>query len=201
VETQFARHGIAVLSKADFLNVMMNRPMQAPLFAINMSAKEVENSFAIVVRAEIIIGVVPAGQSVGPVQGTIWTSDGHYVVKKAVFSDLLDYLQRHLDAFFAAYREAHIGPREHVEKGDWAQMAGKPIEALEAYDRALEMDADCWEAMANKAMALRGLGHFDDALSLLNRALEIRPDNIVVTMKRQALLQRMAEGGDPADEV
>ena len=55
--------------------------------------------------------------------------------------------------------------------------AGRPKEALEMYDRALEILPGHSSLLGNKAVALRHLGMYKEALSWVGRAIEANPSD------------------------
>ena len=63
------------------------------------------------------------------------------------------------------------------DKGVIFDKLGRHDEALEAYDKALEIDPNDVVAWSNKGNALGSLGRTDEALKAFDKALEINPDN------------------------
>ena len=185
------RNRIKVLSQAEYISHVMNEHDSIPLLVASVSIKEVDSSYSLALSLQVVARVAVPDSEAPPVQGAVWQTHGHYVVKQVVYSGLTDYLHTHLEKFLADYRKAHVQPLQLVEEGDWAHGGGRSIEALELYDRALAADASCWQAMANKAMVLGTLGRYEEAISLFDRALAINPRAVVVAMKREALLDRM----------
>ena len=52
---------------------------------------------------------------------------------------------------------------------------GKPEEAIDCYDKALDLDPGLAQAWNNKGLALRELGKSEEAITCYNKALEINP--------------------------
>lgn len=65
--------------------------------------------------------------------------------------------------------------RELMDKGYSLTALGRFDEALEAYDRAIELQPDYAWAWARKGRTMRLLERYDDALNCYNQALEIQP--------------------------
>ena len=53
---------------------------------------------------------------------------------------------------------------------------GKLDEAIEAYDRALSLKPDYFEAYNNKANALKDQGKLEEAISSYKKAISLKPD-------------------------
>ena len=57
---------------------------------------------------------------------------------------------------------------------------GRYEEAIECYNKALEIDPDYGDAWNNKGIVLDDLGRYEEAIECYNKALEIDPDNAYV---------------------
>ncbi len=68
---------------------------------------------------------------------------------------------------------------------------GQPDAALEAYDRALELDARDLNALYNRAAAFHLLGREEECLATLDRVLEIAPDFAPARASRENTLRRL----------
>ena len=55
---------------------------------------------------------------------------------------------------------------------------GKYQEAIEYYDKAIEIDANFIDAQISKGWALDGLGKYKEAIEYYDKALDIDPINI-----------------------
>jgi len=62
-------------------------------------------------------------------------------------------------------------------------------QALELYDKTIELDLNDYDAYFNKGLALEELGKYDLALESYNKALELEPDNLEVKAQIQAILE------------
>ena len=68
----------------------------------------------------------------------------------------------------------------HSNLGNALKDQGKLHEAVTAYRRAIELNADHADAHSNLGVALKELGRFDEAIAALSRAVEIKPDHAEV---------------------
>ena len=81
---------------------------------------------------------------------------------------------------------------------------GRHEDALEAFDRALEINPEDASALSRKGLALVYLGRYEDALEALNKALEINPqDENTLQNKGIVLLdlERYDEALDAAEKA
>jgi len=76
---------------------------------------------------------------------------------------------------------AVIGKKEELTGIDWTQkgnsleILGKPREAIECHDKALEINPTLFGVWNNKGIALVSLGKLQEALGCYNQALDINP--------------------------
>ncbi len=76
-----------------------------------------------------------------------------------------------------------VRPPEQKELVDWEwaikgfslDSLGRFEEAIDCYDKALEIDPKCAIAWNNKGRTLESLGHFDESIKCYSKALEINP--------------------------
>jgi tetratricopeptide (TPR) repeat protein len=66
-----------------------------------------------------------------------------------------------------------------TNKGNILRKIGSCEEALTCYNKALEIDPKCVNALGNKGTALLELGHYDDAVYYINEARDINPNSIL----------------------
>lgn len=78
-------------------------------------------------------------------------------------------------------------PEPWLAKGRVLLEHDRPNEALECFDKTISFEPDSVEAWANKARAQAILGNRVDAVSALERASKIDPDDPVVRAAREAL--------------
>ncbi|MEB3340484.1 tetratricopeptide repeat protein [Okeania sp.] len=64
-----------------------------------------------------------------------------------------------------------------IEEGRLNSNIGKYLEAISAYDKALEFKPENDQAWYNKGIALKNLGRHEQAISAYDKALEIKPDD------------------------
>ncbi len=75
-------------------------------------------------------------------------------------------------------------------------LRGRTQEAVDAFDRALELNPDNWEAMTHRGLALERVGRLDDALAAHERAIELDPAdpraylNYATTLQAAGRLER-----------
>jgi tetratricopeptide (TPR) repeat protein len=107
----------------------------------------------------------------------------------------------------AARRFAQANPR-HAGVfgllGRLAATAGRPQDALTAYDRALALAADHPPTVSNRAQALRALGRSAEALEAYDQALALKPDYAVAWCNRAetlCALDRPEEAVSSADRA
>ena len=65
--------------------------------------------------------------------------------------------------------------KEWIEKGYVLNDQGKYLEAIECFNKALEIDPEYAEAWNNKGISLRKLGRYEEAIECYDKALEINP--------------------------
>jgi tetratricopeptide (TPR) repeat protein len=61
-------------------------------------------------------------------------------------------------------------------------------EALEAYDKAIELDPNYVQAYNNKGAALVGLGRYREALEAYDKAIELDPNNVQAYVNKGKVL-------------
>src|SRR6478609_8228362 len=66
--------------------------------------------------------------------------------------------------------------KAEINKGITLAILGKYNEAIECFDKALEIKPDYFEARYLKGKALADLGKYDKAIECYDKALEIKPD-------------------------
>ena len=62
------------------------------------------------------------------------------------------------------------------DKGTALYYQGKYADALQAYEKAIDLDSNMAEAWNGKDAALNSLGRYDEALQACNKAIELKPD-------------------------
>jgi tetratricopeptide (TPR) repeat protein len=83
--------------------------------------------------------------------------------------------------------------RELMDKGYSLTELGRLEEALEAYDRAIELQSDYSWAWARKGRTLRLLARYEEALKCYNKALEIQPRYAFAWNGKGIVLERMGK--------
>jgi Flp pilus assembly protein TadD len=70
-------------------------------------------------------------------------------------------------------------------------VLGRPAEALNAYNKAVELKPDLAAAWRDRGAALSALGRYDEAVSSLEKALQLQPnDEYAVNLYMKAQLKR-----------
>ena len=77
-------------------------------------------------------------------------------------------------------------------KGLSLDMLGKPEEAIECYDKAIEMDPADPGAWYNKGNALDDLGKYEEAIKCFDKAIEIDPKNILSWFRKGVAFHSIA---------
>jgi tetratricopeptide (TPR) repeat protein len=83
-------------------------------------------------------------------------------------------------------------PEEWHNKGSYLVRLGRPEEAIECYDKALELkpyDANVWN---NKGMALRYLRRYEEAIACYDKALEIDPNHASASNNKRLTLSDLS---------
>jgi tetratricopeptide (TPR) repeat protein len=86
--------------------------------------------------------------------------------------------------------------RAWKKEGDVLYFKGRYEEAMQCYDKALEIDPSDVDAWRNKGVALSGLGRYADALACFDRALEIMPPYILAWYSKGAALNGLGRYAD-----
>ena len=75
-----------------------------------------------------------------------------------------------------------------IDEGEALSMSGQYKEALEIFNKALEIDPENMVVLSNKGFVLLELGNYQEALDFFNKVLEIDPKDIdVLSSKGKAL--------------
>ncbi|AEF95692.1 tetratricopeptide repeat protein [Methanotorris igneus] len=82
---------------------------------------------------------------------------------------------------------------EWYNKGWDLQDSGKYLEAIECYDKALEIEPDFVEAWNNKGLALYELGRYSEAIKCYDKALEIDPNFAVAWYNKGLALKAIGK--------
>ena len=68
---------------------------------------------------------------------------------------------------------------------------GRYEEALQAIDKALELNPDYSDAWYNKGVALRKLGRYEEALQAIDKALKLKPDDFDAWYNKCVALRKL----------
>jgi Flp pilus assembly protein TadD len=85
-------------------------------------------------------------------------------------------------------------------KGIALEDLGKYDEAIQAFDKALELDPQNAEAWSEKGYALGELGKYDEAIQALDKAIELDPQNAEAWSEKGVVLELLNKttGADAA---
>jgi tetratricopeptide (TPR) repeat protein len=103
---------------------------------------------------------------------------------------------RNYNQSVAAYREAialapqYLPPR--IGLGNALLALQQPIEAIEVYNQALEIDDKSYEAWFGKALAEERLNRLENALRSYERSIFIKPNYQAAIDARQRILEKLA---------
>ena len=86
----------------------------------------------------------------------------------------LDKALRVLNAEIARYPDA---AELHTTQGTIYRSLGKFLEAIQPYERALELTPNSFIALNNVAVVKRDLGHLAESIDLFNKAIALEPNN------------------------
>lgn len=92
-----------------------------------------------------------------------------------------------LDRFKASAADAAV----HYQRGNAENRLGRWQPALDAYDRAIELDPQFAYAHCNRGAVLERLGRWDDALASYARALALNPDDLLTHYNRGSVLKQL----------
>jgi tetratricopeptide (TPR) repeat protein len=96
--------------------------------------------------------------------------------------------------------ETQVSINEWNNKGEALDESGKYNEAVECFNKALEMDPNIYYTWVKKGVTLLKLEKYTEAVECLNKALEIIPTNSELydqaIQTRDKLLKRMETQAD-----
>ena len=81
--------------------------------------------------------------------------------------------------------------KEHMLKGNEYFYKKKYNEAIQCYDKALEIDVNNANAWNNKGLSLYYIGEYEEAIQCYDKALEIAPNNDLYTKNRNIVLEKL----------
>ena len=92
--------------------------------------------------------------------------------------------------------ERLLTAEDYFMRGNAYYEAGAYPQALEAYNRSLELKPDNLDALNNRGMTLDELKRYEEALKDYSRALELRPDFPEVLNNRGIILRKLERYDD-----
>jgi tetratricopeptide (TPR) repeat protein len=84
--------------------------------------------------------------------------------------------------------------RECLDKGSDLAKTGHHDEAIECYNKALELDSRCARAWYDKGSSLTGLGRYEEAIRCYDKALELDPKDAQAWCSKGYGLARLGRG-------
>jgi tetratricopeptide (TPR) repeat protein len=92
-----------------------------------------------------------------------------------------------------------LGPetaRAWTDEGESRLGLGQALQALESFDRALELAPMHVPAQMGRGLALKGLRRLDDALAAFDRAIAARPDYVPALVNRAGILIQLGRASE-----
>jgi tetratricopeptide (TPR) repeat protein len=90
---------------------------------------------------------------------------------------------------------------DYSTRGNAYYNAGDYEQALEAYNRALELRPDHPSTLGIRGVTLRRLGRYEEALKDYNRVLEVRPDDALTLSNRSGPLIKLGRYEDGLRDI
>ena len=137
-------------------------------------------------------------QKIKPDEPTIWLQKG--IVLK--YLEHPDQAQKFYQEALAVYDEKLEKERKNpllwTDRGFVLLQLNRPQDAFVSYDKALLFDENFYEALLGKANVLNIFQKYEQALEVLDRATEIRPNDYQVWFNRGNLLAHALQRPEPA---
>ena len=76
----------------------------------------------------------------------------------------------------------------HLQEGSEFMNEGRYEEALEAFDKALEVNPEFVEVLSAKGGLLMELGRYEEAMSVYDKATQVEPENAMLLNKKGEVL-------------
>lgn len=86
-------------------------------------------------------------------------------------------LTKQLESLESENYELSLTADDYVKQGDALYFEGRFEDAIESYDKAIEIDSNLFAAWVGKGKVLRTLQRYEEALIANNRSIDIQPDN------------------------
>lgn len=88
------------------------------------------------------------------------------------------YLAEQLEALQAIEPQLLSTANDYNLQGDGFLAGGRYLEAIDSYDKAIEVQPLSFEAWLGKGRALRNLRKYEEALEIYEKVTEVRPDDV-----------------------
>ena len=88
-----------------------------------------------------------------------------------------------------------------IDRGNAYMEGGRYQDAIDAFNKAIEMDSNSADAWMNKADALNCLGRYQDALDAIDKVIELNPNNSDALTLKGCLLVDFGRCQDALDAI
>ena len=127
-------------------------------------------------------------QEIAPDNPTIWIQKGIALKALQRPQEANMFYQEALAVYDEVTRKNHKNPALWSDRGFVLLQLNRPQDAFASYDRALRLNENFYEALIGKANAYNLVKDYQQALSMFDRASEIRPKDDRVWYNRGNLL-------------
>lgn len=87
------------------------------------------------------------------------------------------------------------------QQGEALYLAGKPQEAVELFQKAVEKDPECVDAINNLGVFCWDNGNWDAAIQWLQRAVMLRPDDVDIITNLENVLKIITQQREMARDL
>ncbi len=108
------------------------------------------------------------------------------------------YFEEAVGAYDYSIKRNPKDPIALTDRGNMLQKLNRPQDALDSYQKALEIDKDFYEALMGKGNALNVMGNRPEALQAFNEASKVRPDDYQVWYNRGIILSQYLQNHEEA---
>ena len=96
-----------------------------------------------------------------------------------------------LESLKSAIPQLTFTASDNIKQGNALFFESRYDDAIAAYDKAIQLDPDLYEAWFGKASSLMVQQHYDDALDAYHRALELNPESVEAWFGRGTVLRKL----------
>jgi serine/threonine protein kinase len=131
-------------------------------------------------------------QTIQPDNPSVWLEEG-LAIGALDPQAAQESFQEALRCYDERLAKKSADPLAWTDRGFVLLKLNQPQEALESYEKALELDQDFYEAIVGKGNALGLLGKYPEALSAFNLASELRSQDYQIWYNRGMLLMQYSK--------